>query len=514
MRDVTKRRQHMRNGTTLGFLLSDGVMQEILRATALAVAGLLVAPQYALAQGAKLNFFGGPGIVCPVANALVTVYFFNRSGSSQTIEGTVNAPTVMDLDFPAPVTNALLSQPGVSFALAGKRVTVTFRQSVTVAHTSYPFLLIAYLDLRGVRSGTPIAVTVTTSPSTAVAFDRGVNTSVFTIADAEACQSPATSAFTIDDLTSTCPSAQEVAALDAVLKIRLESDPSAGYLVCRAAHGSADLTYLQERTYQTFRVMQFLPFDTPLPWTSKSLFDWFSGTIRGIRYRSDISGSFCCEPEGFINVQTGNLEELDPWGPPFLMNLAGLFVHEARHNELGGHTCGSYDKTLSELGAWAVQYYFNEWAVFRAGSFLTQKTPTRVPSFYRQQAWLVASSLLNSGYCDCGPGGTLGGGVVASPSELDFGAQAVFAASVPRSVAITSSTIGEPVTIREISLSGANAADFTVTGTSCVGTTLPPSCPVVMRFTPSAAGPRTAQLTAVMSNGLRRIVELRGAGGR
>jgi hypothetical protein len=76
---------------------------------------------------------------------------------------------------------------------------------------------------------------------------------------------------TVDDLHISCPSAGEVNAFKAALAISWESDPTAGTLVCRTANGSADLTRLQERTFQALRLMQVVSFDAPLPWTTKPL---------------------------------------------------------------------------------------------------------------------------------------------------------------------------------------------------------------------------------------------------
>ena len=493
---------------------------KILRAAALAVVSLVGSSLNGLAQPAQVNFSGGAGLVCPAANGRVTTWLGNWSGSSQTIQATFNAPTAIIFDFPAPVTNVEFRNfpPGLTHTRSGNRLTVILRQSVTFEQFSSPFIVDAYLDLRGTRDGTPITVTATTSPPNAVEFDGGVNTSVFSIADDEVCTPAPPSSFTLDDVLRSCPSAQDIAAFNAVLRLQFESDPSAGKLVCRAADGSADLTYLQERTYQALRVLQQMPFDAPLPWTAKPLFEWFTGAIRGIRFRAN-SGTFCCEPAGFINIETNNLALLRFANDPTLasvlpfvvVNLAGLFVHEARHNEAGAHTCGTNDRTLSEMGAWAVQIFFYEWVAFRTGSFVTPEAPNRQTTAVRGPAWDTASVMLRSGYCDCGLK-VLSGWVTISPSELDFGTQPVFAPSAPRSVPITS-TLGDPVTIREVAVSGPNAADFSVTN-SCVDTYLPPSCPVVVRFTPSAAGPRVAQLTAVLSNGLRRTAELRGQGGR
>jgi hypothetical protein len=135
--------------------------------------------------------------------------------------------------------------------------------------------------------------------------------------------------------------------------------PRGGKLVCTAASGSADLTLLQRRAYQTLQAMQRLQFSKPLPWTNQSLYDWFVNTIKGIRFRSDTEFSFCCDPKDTINVKIANntfLVLTDRWVDPQtgdgLMNEVVLYVHEARHNQGYGHTCGTDDKTIAELGAW------------------------------------------------------------------------------------------------------------------------------------------------------------------
>ncbi len=53
---------------------------------------------------------------------------------------------------------------------------------------------------------------------------------------------------TVDEVLAACPSAADIALVDADLDLQFEADPSAGALVCPAAAGSADLTFVQERT--------------------------------------------------------------------------------------------------------------------------------------------------------------------------------------------------------------------------------------------------------------------------
>lgn len=172
---------------------------------------------------------------------------------------------------------------------------------------------------------------------------------------------------TVDDVLAGCPSAADISVIDADITFQFDADPTAGEFVCTSAEGSADLTQLQERAYQALIIMRRLSFSEPLPWTDLPLYDWFVSTIDGIRFRDDITNSFCCEPDGYINVQTSNLAALETkqWISPYsgtgLNGLMILYVHEARHNEVGGHTCGEKDNTIEEMNAWGVQYYLNEW---------------------------------------------------------------------------------------------------------------------------------------------------------
>ena len=107
----------------------------------------------------------------------------------------------------------------------------------------------------------------------------------------------------VEDILASCPTASEIAAIDARIRITIEGDPTAGTGVC-------GMTQLRARAYQTLRVIQRLHFTEQLPWTSESLWGWFTGAIDGIRFRSDITQSFCCDPPGTINVQTHNLAAL------------------------------------------------------------------------------------------------------------------------------------------------------------------------------------------------------------
>ena len=185
-------------------------------------------------------------------------------------------------------------------------------------------------------------------------------------------------------IVAQCPTPAEVSASDRDLTLTFESDPTAGQIVCLAAQSSRDLTLLQAQVYRVLTVMRQLEFNKPLPWTSDSLYGWFVSSIRGIRIRGDRGTSFCCDPDGIINIQAQNLAALRfPSDFIYVGKLMVLFVHEARHNNGFPHTCfinlgtgprpetsisrnqeelagvvsGSNDDTIDQLGAWGVQYY-------------------------------------------------------------------------------------------------------------------------------------------------------------
>jgi hypothetical protein len=183
-----------------------------------------------------------------------------------------------------------------------------------------------------------------------------------------------------------CPTAAEIEEIRADVPIAFEVDPTAGTFVCTAAAGSADLTRLQERTFQALLLMRRLEFDAPLPWTAQELYPWFVHAVRGVRFRAT-NLSFCCDPAGVIVIAV-HPERNESWGDGFPTLIEGL-VHEARHAEGGHpHTCGYDDRTLEELGAWGVQFWLNVWmGLHSTGGVL--RPPERAYCLNRA-AWLAS----------------------------------------------------------------------------------------------------------------------------
>lgn len=220
---------------------------------------------------------------------------------------------------------------------------------------------------------------------------------------------------TVDECLSACPTAAEVAAVDARIDLVFEADPSAGEgLVCTAAEGSADLTKVQKKAYQALLMFDRLRFDAPLPFTQNTLDVWLyqETGVQGIRFRDDIAFSSCCDPPNYLNLIVGPLNEtfterwINPQAGAGLKGTVLLVVHEARHNQGLPHTCGTNDNTLDELGSWSAQYHLGNWLAYHSDAcFFTPADPT--PTYYLQTAATDSWFILNTRFCEDGPDGDI-----------------------------------------------------------------------------------------------------------
>jgi hypothetical protein len=192
-----------------------------------------------------------------------------------------------------------------------------------------------------------------------------------------------TGPITADSIMATCPSADEVAAIDARVDLHFELNPYPSKLVCLASEGSADLTLFERNVYNALRVMQALEFDEPLPWTDLSLYDWFTQAASGAIFSAGYQVSHCCSPEGLTYIQKNSFfsEDTDQWIADGMQggvrDLMVLLIHEARHSDTGiGHPCepvNIHDNNLEEMQAWAVQHYTLLWmADHAAEGFFTE----------------------------------------------------------------------------------------------------------------------------------------------
>ena len=214
-------------------------------------------------------------------------------------------------------------------------------------------------------------------------------TATITVTAADPAGETATQQFKVNVVSATipaeafmfsCPTPAEVAAIDRELELRFIDDPTAGEpLACSEEAGSVDLTEVQMGAYQTLRLLKGAMFSEPLPWTRGSLWDWLVATIDGIEFDSNVATSFCCRGRNIV-VRTffetdASGEFVSGWTWIYAYRyperlLAGyaavsgiqLYVHEARHAEGPGHTCGiGNDQTFAEMGAWAYVYYTLLW---------------------------------------------------------------------------------------------------------------------------------------------------------
>lgn len=229
--------------------------------------------------------------------------------------------------------------------------------------------------------------------------------------------------------------------------------------------------------------------------------------MRGIRFRGDITYSFCCDPAGIMNIQTANLRAVQFTTPEWLSAQMVLFIHEARHNEGLPHTCKTNDQTLSELGSWGVHYYMFEWLALHSSNFFVPRAqPGATPAQFREWLWSGAVPMFAGSICN------LGSDLVVAPQRIDFGSQPINVSTAPMAIAATW-TKNAPAGVSAVSLGGANAGDFSISGNTCPGTQAPPSCAVEVSFRPTATGSSSAMLTISHSlPGSPQTVTLGGTG--
>ena len=174
----------------------------------------------------------------------------------------------------------------------------------------------------------------------------------------------------VGGLLLTCPTEVEIVRFESDLDLDF-SDTNVRPYACL---DGVDPDGPNERlaTYQALRVMRFLTFDEPPPWTNLSLYDWFNQAIKGMKFFEGDGHSSCCDTAHRVRIKMGGnmiisnqqyaAVFVEPRASVGLMNTIALFIHEGRHGEpFFPHTCGYDDLTLGELGAWGVQHYYYLW---------------------------------------------------------------------------------------------------------------------------------------------------------
>jgi Collagen triple helix repeat (20 copies) len=101
-----------------------------------------------------------------------------------------------------------------------------------------------------------------------------------------------------------------------------------------------------------------------------------------------------------------------------------------------------------------------------------------------------------------------------APTSLTFPVQAQNTIGAGQLVTVTAGS--EPLQIYNVQPNGADASDFILTADECTSETLQPAetCTLLVRFAPSAEGPRSASLTVHAANVTGLGIPLSGEGGR
>lgn len=171
-----------------------------------------------------------------------------------------------------------------------------------------------------------------------------------------------TSVLNIDILMQTCPTSEEIDRFHRDLDLFFDPVSEFPAYTCELGINPEESPNRRWVLYQALRAIGAIHFDQPLPWTSLPLYDWLEGAINGIAL-SETEYSYCCDAQHRIVLKADlfDQEDMKTWVNPQsghgLIGLIGLIVHEARHAEVGGHTCGNDDATFEEMGAWGTQYY-------------------------------------------------------------------------------------------------------------------------------------------------------------
>lgn len=183
----------------------------------------------------------------------------------------------------------------------------------------------------------------------------------------------------IDAFLETCPSEAELTILRQDFRIFTKGQSELAEqrpYRCSEPVSAMPEDQLSDRlsVYQALRVTRHMKLNRPLPWTTRSPYDWLKSRIDGVSLRDD-SGPFCCynpveDPDAVSIVLPTRAPELlksytqfiDPRNGVGLVHLILLIFHEARHVDKP-HNCDTCkvgsgcDTNLSFMGAWAIQAY-------------------------------------------------------------------------------------------------------------------------------------------------------------
>ncbi|MGH1345969.1 MAG: hypothetical protein ACRBN8_30675 [Nannocystales bacterium] len=205
---------------------------------------------------------------------------------------------------------------------------------------------------------------------------------------------------TVDALLETCPSAEEIAAIDAEITIELDpvvmADPAEAAMACTVGGSEASARLA---LYNALRAMKLLRFDEPMPLLgSNNLYEW----VRDLGITLRISNQAISTGGGTgINLAWTPMTHphkrawVNPSSGTGLEGLVGLIVHESRHTTPGGghgHACaGGNDVSYDAGGAWAAQHDFFLWLSEHSLGYLTQ--------YQRDHAQAAAADIMGTRFC-------------------------------------------------------------------------------------------------------------------
>lgn len=186
---------------------------------------------------------------------------------------------------------------------------------------------------------------------------------------------------TVDELLATCPSAEEIAAIDAEITIVVDpvvmADPAEAAMACTVGgnESSARLAL-----YNALRAMKLLRFDEAMPLLgTNNLYEWVRdlGITLRISTQTISTGGGTGINLAWVPMSHPHKRDwINPSSGTGLVGLVGLVVHEARHTIPGGghgHGCGvGNDISYDAGGAWAVQHDFFLWLSEHSLGYLTQ----------------------------------------------------------------------------------------------------------------------------------------------
>ena len=184
----------------------------------------------------------------------------------------------------------------------------------------------------------------------------------------------------IDAFLEQCPPQDELEILQRDFVVLVEpaserGDPYAPYS-CNSTVTPTTTLSDASAIYQALRVIRHMKLSEPLPWTDLHPYEWLKSKIGAIVVSSTTEYDHCCRSVSVagrsgrtqaMTIRRASADLLE-WRRVWVnrqsgVGLAGLVLlifHEARHVDVP-HTWGSGDATLSEMGAWGVQYTIAQW---------------------------------------------------------------------------------------------------------------------------------------------------------